>query len=386
MVGMNTATANHEASHLRGRGVNVTQVKDAAVNDTIKVGPTTYDLTNDAGIQGFVGTLGLPRAQSDKIADVIRGGGPDARDELAQIAQVWAKGEKGGSVPSRLMVSSHSTGGMYWGDDNGTIQRASIMQLADAMPQAARQVQDIHLSACYSGGQDAMNAYRAAFPHAKTIWAYTGSAPGAHSGATTHMSRWDAATRGDKNALTLALAAGTRKGENVAVWSEAHGYLDGRPPESIAAVQARVTAGEPTYAGHFQGDHAVADTQNGPLRRYYNDVQAALQHTGLPAAERPALELRKEQTIRLLYFTKTVAPNFQKHHAASIAAGYSAVGMTPPDFSTLSRKDALAQIAAFEAKVGQLGASAPAAARSLLGPLTSGLRDLNPAAIPPTWI
>jgi hypothetical protein len=147
-----------------------------------------------------------------------------------------------------------------------------------------------------------------------------------------------------------------------------------------------VTAGEPTFAGHFSGDSAVTDTQNGPLRRYYNDVQATLQHTDMPASERPALELRKEQTIRLLYFTKTVAPNFQKHHAASIAAGYGAVGMTPPDFSTLSRKDALAQIASFEAKVNGLGQNAPASARSLLGQLTNGLRDLHPSAIPPTWI
>lgn len=386
LVGMNTATANHEATHLRNRGVNVTQVKDAAVNDTIKVGATTYDLTKDEGVKGFVSTLGLPQAQSDQIADVIRGGGNDARDELAQVAQVWAKGEKGGAVPSRLMISAHSTGGMYWGDGNGTIQRASIMKLADAMPQAARQVQDIHLSACYSGGQDAMNAYRGAFPNAKTIWAYTGSAPGAHSGATAHMSRWDNATRGDKTALTLALAAGTRKGENVAVWSDAHGYLDGRSPEAISAVNARVTAGQPTFDGHFRGDTPVTDTQNGPLRRYYNDVQAALQHRDLPAADRPALELRKEQTIRLMYFTKTVAPNFQKHHAANIAAGYGAVGLPPPDFSTLSRKDALAQVATFEQKVNQLGANAPASARSLLTQLHSGLRDLNPAAIPPNWI
>lgn len=386
MVGMNTATANHEVAHLRGRGLDVTQLRDTAVDDTIKVGGTTYDLTQDHGIQGFVSTLGLPRAQGDKIADVIRGGGSDARDELAQIAQVFAKGEKGGTIPSRLMISSHSTGGVYWGDGNGTIQRSSIMQLAEAMPQAARQVQDIHLSACYSGGQDAMNAYRAAFPNAKTIWAYAGTAPGAHSGATAHMSRWDVATRGDKNALTLALAAGTRKGENVAVWSEAHGYLDGRPPEAIATVRARVAAGEPTFIGHFSGDQAVTDTQSGPLRSHYNDVQAALQHTDLPPSERPALELRMEQAIRLLYFTKTVAPNFQRHHAASIAAGYSALGLTPPDFSRLSRKDALGAAAAFERKVNELGAGAPAAARSLLGALTSGLRDLHPAAIPPTWI
>ncbi|MEW5741432.1 MAG: LysM domain-containing protein [Myxococcota bacterium] len=384
MVGMNE-TAKYEAQQLRGRGQNVTLISDAKENDKISARGVTHDLSTQEGAMAFALTLGLPADQTAKIADVIHNSGADSRDELAQLAQVWAGAEKGGQIPSRLMLSGHNVGSGVWGDDNGMLRFDTLGKLAEAMPRAARSVEDLHLAACYSGGQPLMEKYRAIFPNAKTIWAYSGSAPGSYSGAVPHQSRWENATRGTRTDLDRAIAEHTRKGENVAVWTVTHGYNDGRPPAPLSEVRAAVESNQPTYQRFQSGQEAVADPQTGPLRDFYNQVQRLLQHPELPAAERPALEAQRDSTIRLLYYSKTVAPKFAEHHASAIRAGFEAVGMAPPDFKTLSRADALAQIAQFEEKLAGTSPR-PAAGDRLLPLLTSGLRDLKPSHIPEAWV
>jgi hypothetical protein len=387
LVGMNKHS-QHEVNKLRGRGNKVTYVKDAAEDDTIRVGGQKYDLKTDAGIDGFVNTLGLPADQSQKIGEAIKGFGDDARDEAAQIAQVWAKAEKGGEIPSRLVLSGHSVGSGIWGDDNGYLKQKDIGKLAEAMPKAARQVEDVHLAACYSGGKSEMEEWKAIFPKTKTIWAYTGSAPGSYSGATAHQARWDTATRGDAESIDRNVIAnrGIRKGDNVAVWSETAGYNDGETVRTpVSTMQARVDQGQNAYDQFFSGERSVQDTQSGPLRSHYNNIQSLRQHPDLPADQRAPIDAMRDSTIRLIYFDKHVKHKFQDHHADKIQAGYSAMGMTAPDFSALSRKDAMEQISAFESAVNA-NPNAPQAAQDLLPHLTSGLRDLSAAYIPETWI
>lgn len=389
VVGMNE-TSQHEVEQLRARGQNVTYVKDAKENDKLTTRDATgtsvtHDLSTEAGARSFALTLGLPAEQTTKIADAIHGAGSDARDELAQVAQIWAKAEQGGQIPSRMVLSGHNVGSGVWGDDNGRLSFDSLAKLAEAMPKAARSVEDLHLSACYSGGQHLMEKYRAMFPNAKTIWAYTGSAPGSYSGATAHQSRWERATRGTKEDLDRAIADGTRKGENVAVWSVAHGYVDGKPPAPLAEVRAAVQGNEGTFKRFQSGQEKVQDTQSGPLRDYYNQVQRLLQHPDLPAAERAPLEARRDETIRLIYYSKTVAPKFAEHHASAIRDGFAAVGLPAPKFGELSRAEALAQIAQLEAKLAGTNPR-PAAAERLLPLLQNGLRDLKPSAIPDGWV
>lgn len=389
LVGMNEG-AQHEVDQLRGRGQNVTFIKDAKENDKLTTrdasGTTvTHDLSTAAGATSFALTLGLPADQTKKIADAIQGAGSDGRDELAQLAQVWAKAEKGGQIPSRMMLSGHNVGSGVWGDDNGMLRFETIGKLAEAMPRAARSVEDLHLAACYSGGQPLMEKYRAMFPNVKTIWAYAGSAPGSYSGATAHQSRWETATRGSKDDLNRAIAEGTRKGENVAVWSAKHGYVDGHPPAPLADVRSAVQNAEPTFTRFQSGETPVADPQSGPLRDYYNQVQRLLQHPDLPAAERPPLEARRDQTIRLLYYSKTVAPKFSDFHANAIRDGFQSLGLEAPKFGELSRADALKKIDELATKLGQTNPP-PAAATRLLPLLQDGLRDLKPSAIPEAWV
>ena len=384
LVGMNKGSS-HEAQSLRNRGVKVTHVKDAASDDTIRAGGQTHSLKTKEGVDGFVNTLGLPAEQSKNIGDVIQGAGPDAKDELAQIAQVWAKGEKGGQVRSRLVLSGHSVGDGVWGDDNGEVTRSDLGKLAEAMPKAAKQVEDLHIAGCYSGGERHIDRWRGIFPKAKTVWAYTGSAPGSYSGATTHLARWDRATRGAKETLDRDVAANTRKGENVATWSAEVGYDNGRPARSLQEVQGAYNQSRPNYDSYFSGENSVTNTQNGPLRNHYNDTQRLLQHRDLPADQRNELEGHRDRTIRLIYYSKNVAPKFQAEHQDAIKQGYESLGLSAPDFSKLSRADAMRQVQRFEQRLNRSG-QAPEAAQALLPLLSGGLRDLNSSIIPATWI
>jgi len=199
------------------------------------------------------------------------------------------------------------------------------------------------------------------------------------------MARWDSATRGDAGSLDRALADRTRKGENVAVWSAQRGYLDGNAPAPLADVQAAVQRGQPTYERFSRGDEAVSNPSSGPLRDQYNQIQRLLQHPELPRSERPTLEAQRDATIRLLYFTKNVAPRFQDTHGAAVRDGFGALGLSAPNFASLSRADAMRAVSEFERKASSTS-PLPAAAQRLLPLLTDGLRDLSSTRIPDSWI
>lgn len=144
----------------------------------------------------------------------------------------------------------------------------------------------------------------------------------------------------------------------------------------------RITDAENTYQAFFVGDRVVTDHQSGPLRDYYDNIQALLLHEDLPADQRSHFEARAAITIRLIYFDN-IRGQFQATYARQIAAGYAAVGLPAPNFSAMDRKSALTSIAAFEAKLTE---SAPAAAAQLRPLLTDGLRALSSRYIPVTWI
>jgi len=379
--------AKHEADALRARGNNVTAITDSYVgNDKIKGTGTDrriYDLSSNAGVDNYVSSLGLPAAQSAEIGTILKGVGADARDEMGQLARVWANGEKGGSVPSRLVLSGHSYGPVVWGDNNGMIQLDDVKKLAKAMPKAAGQVEDVHLAACYAGSQSNVDGFKDAFPNMKTFFGYHDSAPGSYSGATSHQGRWDAATRGRKDTLDRSITSGTRKGDNVATWNQKVGYNDGQPPIAIDTQRSLVTNQEANYQSFLKGDQVQASPASGPLRSYYNEVQRLLRHPNLTAAEKPALEERRDQTIRMIYYGQNVAPKFNDSYKAQLDAGYSAAGLARPNFATMSRADALAAVQAFDAKVAG-GASSPATLETQR--LLHGLRDLNSTVVPATWI
>ncbi|MCB9638226.1 MAG: hypothetical protein H6727_04865 [Myxococcales bacterium] len=391
-VGMNNETrtsagAKHEINELRKKGATVHAITNSRLGaDQIRVGGQNYDLTTAEGRDGFVQTLGLPAEQSAQIADVLKQTGANARDELAQVAQVWAKAEKGGSIPSRLLISGHHVGSGVWGDGNGKISWENLRGLCEAMPRAAGQVEDLHLSACYSGGRTKHLMYQEMFPNAKTIWAYSGSAPGSGSGATVHQAAWERATRGGGTAIDDTANAlkdrHIRKAENLDV--AVVGKDIPLSAQSMAQLYELVRSGEGMFENYFQGREEVTNTQQGPLRTYYNQLQALLQQPGLSSLEQIELGARRDQTIRTLFYDSHIRHQFQETYGDGIREGYASLGLPAPNFARLSREDALESIRAIRDHISGLR-NTPPAAREMMYVL-NGLWNLDSQTIPETWI
>ncbi|MFP2906970.1 hypothetical protein ACLESD_18380 [Pyxidicoccus sp. 3LFB2] len=391
-LGMNKFAAS-EAKPLNTQGTQVSLIQDAKVDDTITVGTgkakKTYDLATPGGRKDFVATLGLPAAQSAKLEKILDDAGSDVRDEVGQLAQIWAEGEKGGKVPGRLVLSGHSGGGSIWGHEdgfsNGSLNRQTLTDLAKAMPKAAAQVQDLALSACYCGGESSITGWKEGFPNAKTVLAYHDKSPsGADGGSTSHLKRWEQLTRGDVDALKPKQFEGLTKAKNVATWSVKHGYLTPGAKEKPEVVRQRINDFQPQYAKYFSGETPPPASEPNPLRTHYRDLQDLASRSDVPDAEKARLQGQISQTIRLIKY-EGVKGAFQRTHGADVKAGFEAAGLKAPDLSRLSRKEALQQLADLEkATAGK--ASVPAETKKALELLQKGLRDLDPALIPDNWI
>lgn len=383
-VGMNNPTltsagAAHEIKELRKTGADLVTVTDSKAGlDKIRVGATTYDLTTAEGRAGFVATLQLPSEKAAKVAAALEGANRDSRDELAAIAQIWAKAERGESAPSRLVISGHHVGSGVYGDGNGRISWPSLEALSKALPRGAAHVEDLHIAACYSGGEAKETTYRGMFPNLKTVWAYNGSAPGAGSGATVHEAAWERGTRG--RASDVSSTAEALKNRNV---RKAEVIYTGSAAASInlASLRSEVEAGEAIYNAHFDGSSVSASSQTGPLREYYNRVQSLLSSPSLSYSERSTLEGRRDVTIRILYYSSHIAPRFAQEHGASLQAAFQSAGLTAPNFATASRVQVRT---ALEALRNSSGASSPEVASAIS--LLDGFYNLRADTVPEGWI
>ncbi|MCK6544690.1 hypothetical protein L6R52_02395 [Myxococcota bacterium] len=386
-VGMNV-DARHEVENLRGAvgKAGVTFIEKGAKPDVVNVGDASYDLASPEGRTAFAAKLGLVGDRAAALEQVLLDAGDNGRDELGQLARVFAQAERGERNIERIVFSGHSVGSSVWGDDNGTLAWTTVGALTTIFPRAAGQVQDLLIAACYSGGEDTMDQYRAMFPNVKTIWAYDGSAPGSVSGAVPHILRWERGTRGTSiDNLNRDAAKGTRKGENVAVWTESKGYANGQEPLPLETVMETYTTSKPAVERARTGELVVENPQTGELREHYNHIQRLLGRKDLTPEQRTELKGERDFVIRLLFF-KNVSHFFSLTHKSAITAGYQAVGLQAPDFSKLSRADALKAIADFDAKVAELGDAAPRAAKYLSEILNNGIKDLRPSYIPEQWI
>jgi len=239
-VGMNTTVAS-------GQAQNVREATNLGASGVTKIrhgmDHLGADLATDGGRKAFVASLGLPQTQATKVESLLATASPGSREELAEIAQVWARAEHGQSIPSRLVLSGHSAGtSVYDGVSHDALTFDSVQKLADAMPRAAAQIEDAMVSACYSGFDDGsrtrLSSWKDHFPNLKTAWGY--SADDSHSPteahAVSHIAAWRAATAGRATHIDGARAVRVEyarenyasfAAENVAIWSEADGYRRG---------------------------------------------------------------------------------------------------------------------------------------------------------------
>ncbi len=329
--------APHEGKLLyemnRDRGL-ARRIVDSSEPDVFIDGEKRYDLRTEEGIAGFLEAQGAEPALRERLARLLGEQWEDGRDEVAQLIQVYVQAERGERRMERVVFSGHSNGEMIWGDDNGVIGLELLEVLAELFPGAASQVRDLMFSACYTGGERAILRYRKMFPKIESIWAYSASSPGVWTGAQDHLRIWEKATELSPPAqLEKALAAGTRKGENVAVWTLQGGY-QGENPLRLEDAEAALEADEALFQQYLQGDQEVGDPQSCPLRNYYRLIQQTLSLAELSADRMEELKERRDVTLRLLFYG-LVREKFAAAYREPIEAGYAEARLPMPAYATL---------------------------------------------------
>ena len=394
-LGMNI-DATRRAARQMSRNAKVTVITDDGAQDRVRNGSKLYDLRQKNGRAAFAASLGLNKTAEAGVVRALEMCEKDARDELGELAKIWAAGEKGAKIPSRIVLAGHSNGDGVWGDNNGSLRLGPLLELSRALPNATAQIEDAFVTGCYGGGEVTMDQYLLIFPRAKTIWAYEAQAPGVDNGATLDQAGWETATRG--RAYDLKNVNGAATGKKMAMWNYKTGYYSPSPPLNVDDLRGKVQwMEEHFYQLAFKGQEytydddgfkipiRITDPHTGPVRQYYSWLVRLTQQKTLPEDERALWVEKKHQAIRLLYFSETVAPSFVKHHGKEIRQGYAKMGLSAPDYSKMSRAGALKEIKSFNAKL-QKRPNAPADSQQLGVLLERALGELDPALVPDGWV
>lgn len=399
------------------------ELYDQLVNKTgplVKVASgQTYNLNYGDDIADFSKSLGLPENQTKEVEKFLASGdiSPVSKDELAQIVTEFAKAEKGGQIPSRLVISSHSDGKSYFGVSDkglmGKLEISDLKELAKIMPIAASQIEDISVSACNGGHSSHLDQFKEVFPNLKTFMGYAGSAPGSVSGASAHLKKWEMLTRGDKQVLTPKDFQSFRKGENVSTWTEKEGFKLDNSKQIEKNIPEFVHSSEAIIEDYFNRDKEVKDNQHGELRTVYSNIQLVLgNNANLTPDDKKSLIASRDKSLRLLFFPE-VSKKFNSTYALQIQNGYKTLGLKPTNFSTLSRAQTREEVQKYQNKVEALvnemdqacnektkaGGSASDIqkikdsyadsiknAKTLETLLKDGLMDLSPNIIPEDWV
>ena len=395
-LGMNPGpTARATGSLKRNADAEVIGIMPSLSAPRARVGNRTFNLSQTAGINGFVDTLKLPAKQAAGVRRAFAVCERGARDELAGLAQIWARGEKGERIPSRLIMAGHSNGDGVWGDDNGSLRLGPLLRLSRALPRATAQIEDAFVTGCYSGGEVTIEQYRLIFPRAKTLWTYDTQAPGVDNGATVDQSVWEKATRGRRVDFLPSSSAVSNK--KMAVWNSQTGYHGHEPPLTTPKLRGRVQwmeekffqpamkGEDETFDGYYHIPLRITDPQTGLVRQYYSWLVRLTQRKDLPEDERAYWIEKKHQTIRLIYYSATVAPRFANTHQAQVQKGFRELGLNAPDFRRASRKEALDAIERYLSAL-ERNPNPGATAQSVGNLLERGLQDLDPQVIPDGWV
>jgi hypothetical protein len=348
----------------------------------------------DVNLRTAINALGLDEAQSQAIYDAIHDNArPDGygRDELFNLAKVWARAEKGGDIPNRLVISAHHTSHWYGDDNHGDVSEGAFSALAKVMPKAAKQVAHVGLFACFTAGEARVNELRSDFPNLQSAWFYEGISAGAGNGSVFHLQQWNLATLGQKTfeeALrTLDTTYKGFRGQASASWDIKSGYHGDEFNRDITTLQADIDARKADYAKYFSGETVLPlETAVGPVREYYAALQSLSMHPALPRNERVELDGEIAKAIRLVFYRKMIRPKLSEHRQSLLDGAATALGLPKRNFSQPTegnvRKQDLEYISQFTtAAAGNSSNDVKNACR-----LLEGLRDLDPAVIPNDWV
>ena len=207
--------------------------------------------------------------------------------------------------------------------------------IGDVFPKARDQVEDIMFSACFS--ISAVEIVVKVFPNLQNAWTYTAFSPSIKQGSAEHVAGFAKATEGPGG-----LKKSDRRG-STALWTKSKGYIVGDPSlaaagplYSTAIRKWREIAG-PMYEG------SGPDLTSDQLMPAYLAVQQMLAHPGTPADRRDNGK-RVMQLILRLRFWSLIRTRFGAEHKGTLQPAYDALGMTQPDWSTMTRKQVKAHV------------------------------------------
>jgi hypothetical protein len=382
-MGMNPG-AKGEAKALRGI------LKDdviAAMNDPA----LEKSLETDAGIAKWMKEE-LPALLDNPLQFyfayvILQETSPAARDQMAQVIQMFHAAETGKLNLERIVLSGHSNGVQLWGDEAKNFNPGSFVldtvfqRLTSTFAKAAAQVEDVMFSACYT--VSSMELVVKAFPNLRTVWGYAGASPAAGAGAEAHIAKWEKETRGDqtldakdgrgKAALwTRDAAASSKKGSGFIRNDPANANLQ-EMHDSFYGLSLSATQ-------QIQGEIPINQTI---LNQAYALIQAMLVHPDLKdEAVRTSFTAWSNYLLRMRYYSK-VCGIFASKYSAEIKRGYAAIGRAQPNFNSISRAALKAERDAFEAA---LATTPNAEGQAFLDGYLEPFWKLNPELIEATWI
>ena len=307
-------------------------------------------------------------AKRKQLIDLIKITSSSDRDELVTLIEEYNKAEKGyNKRMTRMIISGHSGGLTVFGE--GSISLDTLPKLQQIFPKAAGQVQHLMVSACSAGTEDNINnAFVKAFPNLRTFWGYYGACPLAGG---SHITEWLKMTKGDIHKLTK------KAGGGVSIWNE--GVYHGNDSVSKESALQQVTDKESTYQEYFKGDKIAKDPYSGDLYRYYNSLRGLLGRGDLTRNEKQKYSARRDQAVRLRFFTYVVK-NFWSHFSSILKSGYGSANV--PDFTSMNRKQVLNEIAAFDQKAKGQESDKKLAKEKL----ELCLKELHKSCIPESWL
>lgn len=385
-LGMNPGSRDKESAMLAGQGAKVTAIKGSKKQGEIAVDGADVNLGTEDGLKAFVESLkGLPDGKKQGLTAFLKQADFMAKDELAEMARQLYRAETGQCLFKRVVLSGHSGGWSFWGDDNGFIPFASLAALHRIFPIATGQVEDLCMSACNTGQKGKLDQYKAIFPNVKSIWAYVGYSPDASSGSLRHVGNWEQASRGngttgeDKlNAAREKVGRGGGKNDkHVAIYTNDQAGKETYSTDSEYAAQdyetmrGTVDSQMPAYEAAFKNgsiDRAALSTLYSHLQNLVGNFAREL------GSEFDKYDLILKRTLFLRYWDN-VTKHFEEAYGATVKSGYEAAHASAPKWSGMSRDKVLAAIAGYPGKSGD-GAQAL---------LVDFLRDLNPDKVPVTW-
>lgn len=318
-----------------------------------------HDLSGSAGRMAFALSVGFASETASAVAAALK----DSVG-LAPLVVALAPGQRGEPIGSRLVLSGHSPGDYLFGAAGDRVEFEDLLALAKALPRAAAQLEDIHLSGCYTSVQARahIDAWREAFPNLKTLWGYEGFAPAA---PLEHLKAWEASTRGRQDSLS---PAPWLKEQNVACWSVKQGYVDKEFSAEVLA--ARKLEADRDFDALMAGRPRLASPFAEPGRKHYETYRLLAGRAPLAAGGDDAR--RADQLLALRHYETHVRGAFAMAYQAELEAGFREAGRPLPDFANLTRAEALAQVE---------GVTRPARLVELL----QGLAAFDPRVVPRDW-